>query len=196
MPSEAEIEAAEKALCEIWEMSQRNFRREAEAALTAAEKVRKSSASCTDSKDARTQEVHTCHAKCPCQTGGEPMSDFVEARTEPETGQRMVPTDGTYENAKPSETGQPIIQSPFEQVVDIPREVAEAAGSPSRIPRGGSMIIVELTAKEASALRRSAPVPITGATRSHRDAHWRAVQKIRAAEYGVGQSVWVKREEA
>ena len=23
---------------------------------------------------------HTCHANCPCHTGGEPVSDFVEAR--------------------------------------------------------------------------------------------------------------------
>lgn len=22
-------------------------------------------------------DVHTCHAECPCQTGGEPMSDFL-----------------------------------------------------------------------------------------------------------------------
>jgi hypothetical protein len=33
------------------------------------------------------KNIHTCHADCPCQTGGEPVSDFVEARTQPETGQ-------------------------------------------------------------------------------------------------------------
>ena len=55
-------------------------------------------------------------------------------------------------------------------------------------------VIVELTQKEASALRRSAAIPITAATRSHRDAHWRAVQKISAALNGAGQSVWIKRE--
>lgn len=22
--------------------------------------------------------IHTCHAGCPCQTGGEPVSDFIE----------------------------------------------------------------------------------------------------------------------
>jgi hypothetical protein len=31
------------------------------------------------------KNIHTCHADCPCQTGGEPVSDFLEAQ--PETGQ-------------------------------------------------------------------------------------------------------------
>ena len=30
---------------------------------------------------------HTCHANCPCHTGGEPVSDFVEAR-KPDEGER------------------------------------------------------------------------------------------------------------
>lgn len=26
-------------------------------------------------------EMHTCHEECPCHSGGEPPSDFIEART-------------------------------------------------------------------------------------------------------------------
>jgi hypothetical protein len=98
MPSQAEIEAAAKAMVMSDNFSSRQehtatYFRYAEAALTAAEKVREEAEiealngepALVLSEEARTQNIHTCHTDCPCQTGGEPVSDFLEAR--PETGQ-------------------------------------------------------------------------------------------------------------
>jgi hypothetical protein len=53
-------------------------------------------------------------------------------------------------------------------------------------------IIVELTRKEASALRRSAAVPVGAASPGHVREHSKAVQKIRDAENGAGQALYKK----
>jgi hypothetical protein len=55
----------------------------------------------------------------------------------------------------------------------------------SKATRG---IVVALTKKEASALRRSAAVPVGAASPEHVRQHVKAVQKIKDAENGWGQA--------
>ena len=73
MPSEHEIKAAAKVLTKFRDLSDIYL---AEAALTAAERVRDEAL--RQRMVARTPNIHTCHADCPCQSGGEPMPDFIE----------------------------------------------------------------------------------------------------------------------
>jgi hypothetical protein len=71
------------------------------------------------------KNIHTCHAECPCQTGGEPVSDFVEARTQPCPVCDTPGCPGVYDGPiTEPETGQPIPDEAVEAVARmlIPRE--------------------------------------------------------------------------
>lgn len=100
MLSNAQMEAAAKAIAlsdgwseDDWENSDgpphHVIIRHAKAALIAAAKVRDQEVQqrvvdqeLERRREAQTQSIHTCHADCPCQTGGKPVPDFIEARTQ------------------------------------------------------------------------------------------------------------------
>jgi hypothetical protein len=72
------------------------------------------------------ETIHTCHAKCPCQTGGEPVSDFLEAAQPVRHSGEPIAQEADKSHEPKHETGQPIPDEP-EALVRISHS-AYAAG--------------------------------------------------------------------